>query len=209
MVSSPPEGASSDKRARILRAALEACERSGVDRARMEEVAALARVSKGTLYRFFESKHDLFLATLLDSYEESLRIVDGSVGDEADPQKRLEGLLDGLTRVLTVLAPRMSVHFQAWGVVARDPAFQDRLYHFLRSFHVERAHELRDAIREGQERGVFRPEIDATAVAEGIMALLSGFLYRASFDPASATPGRLRASCDALLAPLAANGDAR
>ena len=209
MVSSPPEGASSDKRARILRAALEACERNGVERARMEEVAALARVSKGTLYRFFESKHELFLATLLDSYEESLRIVDGFVDADADPRERLEGLLDGLTRVLAVLSPRMSVHFQAWGVVAREPAFQDRLYQFLRSFHVERAEELCDAIREGQERGVFRREIDATAVAEGIMALLSGFLYRASFDPANATPGRLRASCDALLATLAANGDGR
>ena len=46
------------RRRRILDAALAVCEERGVHAARMEEVAALAQVSKGTLYRFFESKEE-------------------------------------------------------------------------------------------------------------------------------------------------------
>jgi AcrR family transcriptional regulator len=199
MASSSQDGSDAVKRSRILEAALEVCERSGVEGARMDEVAALARVSKGTLYRFFDSKHDLFLATIIDSYEESLRIIDTATAAEGDPRRRLEGLLDGLTGVLAALAPRMGVHYQAWGVVAGHPQFQERLYGFLCRFHAQRGEEIRDAIRDVQRAGGFRADADAAAFAEGIMALLSGFLYRATFDRERATPEGLRAAFDALL----------
>jgi AcrR family transcriptional regulator len=205
MTSTPQDGSDAGKRSRIVEAALDTCERRGVEGARMEEVASLARVSKGTLYRFFDSKHDLFLATIIDSYEESLRIIDTSVDAAVEPRRRLDGLLDGLTRVLSALAPRMSVYYQAWGVVAGVPEFQDRLYGFLRRFHAERGEEITDAVREGQRTGVFRPDADAAAFAEGVMALLSGFLYRAAFDPERATAEGLRATFDALLRGLASD----
>jgi AcrR family transcriptional regulator len=210
MTATPQDGSDAAKRSRILEAALEVCERCGVDAARMEEVAARARVSKGTLYRFFESKHDLFLATIIDSYEESLRIIDTAVDAEGDPRRRLDGMLDGLTRVLAALAPRMGVHYQAWGVVAGDPGFQERLYGFLRRFHAQRGEEIADAIRDAQRDGLFRREADAATFAEAIMALLSGLLYRAAFAPERATPEDLRKAFAALLAGLApAAGDDR
>jgi AcrR family transcriptional regulator len=203
MASTPQDGSDAGKRSRIVEAALDTCERRGVEGARMDEVASLARVSKGTLYRFFDSKHDLFLATIIDSYEESLRIIDTSVDAAVEPRPRLDVLLDGLTRVLPALAPRMSVYYQAWGVVAGAPEFQDRLYGFLRRFHAERGEEIAAAVRDGQRAGVFRPDADAAAFAEGVMALLSGFLYRAAFDPERATAEGLRATFDALLRGLA------
>ena len=46
----PPSSNVNDKRRRILDAAYEVCERLGVEGAHMDEVAALAGVSKGTLY---------------------------------------------------------------------------------------------------------------------------------------------------------------
>ena len=42
----------------------------------------------------------------------------------------------------------MNVHYQAWGLVAKVPALQDRLYGFLREFHSQRA-EILETIREG------------------------------------------------------------
>ncbi len=199
MTSPPDNDSAPDKRLRILEAALEVCEKSGVDGARMEEVAARAQVSKGTLYRFFESKADLFLATILASYEESLRIVEAEASRGADPRARLEHALDGLTRVLAAVSPRMNVHYQAWGVVAKDPVFKQRLYGFLSDFHAARDEEFAEILREGAQRGVFRPDIDVTAFADGISALLGGFLYRATFDSQRATPQRLRACFDELV----------
>ena len=190
---------SRDKRTRILEAAYQVCERRGVDGARMEEVAALARVSKGTLYRFFESKEHLLLATIIDSYERSLSVFDAPVESEAEPRERLEALLDGMTRILEEVSPRMNVHYQAWGLVAKVPMLQDRLYGSLREFHSQRAESVESAVREGQRCGLFQPDVDAGAFADGFQALLSGFLYRATFDPERARPEQLRICLGAML----------
>lgn len=207
MASPPtPNDTRSDKRIRILEAALEVCRRSGVEAARMEEVAARAQVSKGTLYQFFDGKTDLFLATLLHSYEESLGLFVGAGDVDADPGTRLEAALSALTRVLETVSPRMDVHYQAWGLVAREPQLQERLYGFLRAFHGERDRELEAVLREGQRRGVFRDDFDPPVVVDVIHALLSGFLYRSTFDPARAAPERLRACFEELLRGLAPAG---
>ena len=152
---------SRDKRARILEAAYRVCERRGVDGARMEEVATLARVSKGTLYRFFESKEHLLLATIIDSYEQSLSVFDAPGESDAEPRERLDLLLDGMTKILEAVSPRMNVHYQAWGLVAKVPVLQDRLYGFLREFHSQRAESVESAVREGQRCGLFDPRCHA------------------------------------------------
>jgi AcrR family transcriptional regulator len=195
---SDTSGSSSDpKRARILEAAMAVCERRGVHAARMEEVAALARVSKGTLYRFFASKEDLFLATLIDSYEQGLRAV---VEDpKAGPRERLVAAIDGLGKVLTTVAPRAAVLYQAWGVVAGEPAYESRLHDFLRDFHRDRQAEFVHTIVEGQRAGVFRSDVSAEVVAGGIGALLSGFIYRAAFDPIAASGEALRDCFDVMI----------
>lgn len=190
---------SRDKRARILEAAYRACERRGVDGARMEEVAGLARVSKGTLYRFFESKEHLLLATIIDSHEQLPAAFQAPGESAAEPRKCLDVLLDGMAKILEDVAPRMNVHYQAWGLVAKVPALQERLYGFLREFHRQRAQTVESIVCEGQRRGVFRPDADAAAFADGLHALLSGFLYRSTFDPERARPEQLRVCLNALV----------
>jgi AcrR family transcriptional regulator len=195
----PTDPESNEKLRRILDAAHEVCARCGVEGARMDEVAALARVSKGTLYNFFESKHELFLASMIDSYEESLRI-HGIDEDAAPlPLAELERILEGMTRVLEAMAPRMTVHYQAWGVVAGDEQARARLYGFLRDFFQQRSRTLVAAIEAAQRSGAFASEVDAHVVTDGVMAMLGGFLYRAAFDPAYADPARLRACFDTLV----------
>lgn len=192
-------GDAAAKRARILEAALEVCGRRGVAAARMDEVAERAGVSKGTLYRFFQSKEDLFLATLLASYEEGLGIVDAGLAPIRDPRARLEAYFDGLGKVLATVGPRMDVHYQAWGVVANDRELAERLYGFLRDFHTSRDDEIEAIIRDGQRTGAFRTDVDAVALAAGVSMLLNGFLYRATFHPGAATPDALRACFDAMV----------
>ena len=192
-----PGDSSEAKRARILEAALEVCERRGISAARMEEVAALAQVSKGTLYRFFESKEDLFLATLMAAYEEGLRLVDVDPG--MGPREQLRSVLDGLAKLLASVAPRARVLYQAWGVVAGAPSFETRLHEFLRGFHRDREQEFREIIVAGQRAGVFRSDIDAGAVARGIGSMLSGFIYRGAFDPACTSSEALRSCFDGLI----------
>jgi AcrR family transcriptional regulator len=187
------------KRARILRAALEICAQDGVAATRMEQIAVRARVSKGTLYRFFESREALLLAALLDSYQQGLRRVAAGLDPEPDPRVRLTRLCDGLAGALAELAVHARVHFQVWGVVAGTPAFEERLLRSLRAFHAERHAEFEELVRAGQAAGVFRRSVSPTVFADALGSLLAGFVYRASFDPRAASPAALRACLDALV----------
>jgi AcrR family transcriptional regulator len=166
----------------------------------MEDVAALAGVSKGTLYNFFKSKQDLFLASMISSYEESLGLFDSDVDlERLDPRLRLDAVLRGLASVLDVVSSRMTVHYQAWGIVAGDEVARGRLYDFLTQFFIDRTREFEDVIEEGQARGVFRADAEVRAITDALIALLSGFLYRATFDPDKATTERLAACYESLL----------
>ncbi|MBJ22824.1 MAG: TetR/AcrR family transcriptional regulator [bacterium] len=58
-----------ESRRRILEAAREVFFRDGFMRANLDEMAEKASVAKGTLYRYFESKADLYVAVLTNNYE--------------------------------------------------------------------------------------------------------------------------------------------
>jgi len=81
---SPPETGTSPRREqkkalqrrRILDAAREVFFRDGFVNANLDEVAAIAEVAKGTLYRHFDSKADLYVAVLSHNgqvFEERMR----------------------------------------------------------------------------------------------------------------------------------------
>ncbi len=195
----PADPAREEKRGRILRAALELCARDGVAATRMEQIAVRARVSKGTLYRFFESREDLLLASLLDSDQHALRRVIAGLDPAWDPRERLTRLCAGLAEALAELGAHARVHYQVWGIVAGTPAFEERLLRSLRSFHAERHAEFEALVRAGQAAGVFRGSVSPKVVADALGCLLAGFIYRASFDPRAASPDALRACLDELV----------
>jgi AcrR family transcriptional regulator len=58
-----------ESRRRILEAARDVFFRDGFMRANLDEMAEKAGVAKGTLYRYFESKADLYVAVLTNNYE--------------------------------------------------------------------------------------------------------------------------------------------
>ena len=187
------------KRQRILRAALEVCARVGLPAARMEEIATRAQVSKGTLYRFFESREELLLAAALQSYEQALQAGDARSAAGADARTQLKRLCDALAAAMGQIGAAARVHYQVWGIAAALPEFEERLMSFLRRIHAERHARFESLVRAGQEAGVFRGDLPASLVADGIAALLTGFVYRANFDPQAATPEALRACLERLV----------
>ena len=204
--------ADEDKRARILAAARAVCARSGLEAARMEAIAAEARVSKGTLYRFFESKEDLLLASLIDSHlNESYATGKADALARMAPAERLERLLEEAAHVLAAATARMPVNMQAWGLVAGDAGRRRLLDRALcEQVYPLRTAELAAALRDGIAAGVYRDDVDPEAVAAVALAIFDGTLYRSTFDPQHANSRALRTSyrlmLDALRAP--ARGDA-
>src|SRR5262249_52359680 len=62
----------------------------------MEDVACAAEVGKGTLYRYFKDKEELYLALLDQAAAGLLQTVEDGQAAAADPRAKLEAMIGGL-----------------------------------------------------------------------------------------------------------------
>ena len=69
----------------ILASALDMFARKGVDQTTMQDIATVAGISAGAIYRYFPSKDDLLRAVLVGCAEENQRVFEGVASGEASP----------------------------------------------------------------------------------------------------------------------------
>ena len=84
-----PESLSPEKRAQIVRGAGAVFAADGYGGASMARIAAVAGVSKGTLYNYFDSKAALFTAFVAWECERSLAHIFDHAGHDGDPAAML------------------------------------------------------------------------------------------------------------------------
>ncbi len=91
------------KRAAIMQAATALFSERDYHIVHMDDVAARARVGKGTLYRYFPTKDDLYFATVIDAWDR-MRHELAEADDASDPPA--ENLYRMTERVLAFFWPR-------------------------------------------------------------------------------------------------------
>lgn len=88
-----------DKRRHILDAATQLFAAHPYHEVRLDEVAAAARVGKGTLYIYFGSKEELYLTLVRDGFVEMVATAEASARDpDAGAWARLREVIRGLVR---------------------------------------------------------------------------------------------------------------
>ena len=145
-------------RRRLLEAAEAFFREQGFEATTVEELATAADVAKGTFFNYFENKEALLVALVTERTEEVLNELPTS--DEPAPE-RIRRLLKAVGEVLFPyrhLARHMFNH------------------NVGRPSHPQRplVHRLVTLIREGQQQGDFRPEVDAEIAA----LLLTAHFFR-------------------------------
>jgi AcrR family transcriptional regulator len=83
----------SDTRQRIVDAAARLFAVQRFHEVRMEDLAAVAEVGKGTIYRYFHDKEDLYRGLIATAAEQILQEVDHRVADVERPQAKLVAIL--------------------------------------------------------------------------------------------------------------------
>ena len=169
----------------LLAAALELFVEKGYAGTRLEDVAAQAGVSKGTLYLYFENKEDLFKAVVGDN-------VVARISASADEVLRFDGTSADLLRQLVTTWWRDYGDSKAGVlgklVMAESGNFPDIARFFLEEV-IEPWHELlATAIRRGIERGEFRAVDPAMFVRVITAPLVMLSLWKRSFGPCSQQP---------------------
>ncbi len=150
----------------ILQAALEVFAEQGLARARVEDIAKRAGVSKGTVYLYFTGKEDLFREALRDRVARTLEGL-SAAASQGDPAERLERFIDAYW--LQLRRPSFGAMYVL--LLAELPQFPE-----LSRFYAEEVSgkvvQLSAAIiREGSESGQFR-EIDPLVASRMMVSLL-------------------------------------
>jgi len=150
-----PAGAG-DKRDAILRAATKVFAQNGFFQSQVADVARVAGVAAGTVYLYFKGKDDLLVSIFERSMTAVLDEGRRAVADVADPAERLR-LLARLHLGRLGRDRHLAVVFQV--ELRQSVKFMERLSaSFLQDYFTL----IRQAIADGQARGVFRKDVSAT-----------------------------------------------
>jgi len=154
-------------RERILESATILFAEREFDRVLIDDVAESARVGKGSVYRRFGSKEELYAAVVIAGFDEL--------------QEQIRAALAGTvsTREQVATIARHALHFfwhrREFFALLRDPKAlppaQARAY---REQRERLARMLSDVLRDGIERGAIRGDIDTRLAAESMLGMVRG-----------------------------------
>lgn len=192
----------------IVDAALEVFSERGFAAARLDDVAARAGVSKGTLYLYFPNKEELFKAVVRAAIVPNIEMAERLLAENRDSSFAI------LEKLLVIMATRI-LRTKAGAIpkliIAEAGNFPD-LARFYYDEVIRRAFALLSAVlARGVESGEFRPlDIDST-VRLIVAPMLMSALWRSSFEALEGrpldVPALLRAHLDHLRRALAPDGE--
>lgn len=168
----------------ILEAAMEVFVRLGFSKARMDDIAAEAGLSKGSLYWHFKSKEDIISAVLY-------RLFQGEIGD----LRKISALDIPADEKLRRFAQQVANDVQAtqrWQPLMADffavSTRHKNVQQFLQHYYQDYIDLLSAIIREGVDAGLFRvadareAAFTLTAAAEGAILLCALDLGRKNWN---------------------------
>ncbi|MFO1069571.1 MAG: TetR/AcrR family transcriptional regulator [Geminicoccaceae bacterium] len=198
----------------IVDAALDIFTETGFAAARLDDVAARAGVSKGTLYLYFPSKEELFKAVVRTAVLPNIARAERLAARHAGPQAEL-------LRTMVELAARRALRSRLGGIpklmLSEAGKFPDLARFYLEEVILRGVRLLGGAVRRGIASGEFRPVPVEHTVRSLMAPVLFIVMWRYAFAPvapvAFAPLEFLRSHLDLVLAGLrpqpAETGDGR
>ena len=184
------------RHAQILDAAAQCFARNGFAATAMPDIAATAGLSVGSLYRYFPSKEELFLAVVGDRVAIYNDTVFAELTRSGLPLKRLRAALRRLQALLASQSPdEARLSLELWAR-AHDVA---ALEVWLREARGRRLDAFRTVIEEGKLRGEIHRQVRASDGAAVLMAISDGLVVQRSCAPFHTSMGSALSEAERLL----------
>ena len=166
----------------VLEAATAVFAKLGFHKARMDDIAEEAGVSKGVLYFYFKSKDAIIEALLKQIFSRSLNMhemfqKEGSIRDH------LLELTDTFGREVQMMKLLLPVAFEFYSLAGRNKTVNE----FVGNYYREMINELGKLIERGIATGELQSGLDTTETARTIISLFEGMtllwiLEKGKFD---------------------------
>ena len=172
----------SDKRERILRAAIEVFAKNGFYATRVSEIAKAAGVADGTIYLYFKNKDDVLITIFENGIQRLLVILREVAASEQPFDERITRIIElqlGLLEDQRDLAEVITVNLRQSSSLLKQ---------YAAPLFMEYIDVIAGLIREGQKEGAFRKDVNSRVVARSLFGALDAILLTWALgdaDPAS------------------------
>jgi len=170
----PPRPATTDTRARLVKAAIEVVAKRGFEGASVDAIAKKAGFSIGALYWNFKSKDELFLAV----FDEHVTWFERQLAEASDSQSLAAGTAGWIGAVASQ-SDQFLIFIEFWAYAVRKPR--------IRQAFARRMNDMREAIasslRDRAERTGLEPPVDPEFAALIVVALGRGLTLEKLADP--------------------------
>lgn len=176
-------------REKILDVSLELFYRNGYQATSVDDILALAKVSKSNFYYHFKSKEDLGLVVLNQRREALMRSLDCMLGDcDECPKERLLRFVDYLVDSQEAELKKGGCPFG--NLVAEMADHSERFRRYLVEVFGGLTTRVVCVVEDGQQHGVFRADISAEDVAALFVQATQGMLLMTKCQKSVETLGR-------------------
>ncbi|MDQ3852916.1 MAG: TetR/AcrR family transcriptional regulator [Thermoproteota archaeon] len=160
----------SEVRERIIESALECFAKTGFDKTKMDDIANVSDVSKGTLYLYFKSKEDLFYGICESSLKKVKEQLNGMLITKenlvSDAQRFYDYFQKGVNPYHNIVLLEMSI----------ESTRNLRLRKVLMQYRVNRHQVISEFIGLQMKKSIARKDIDKDAIASGLIGLYEGLI---------------------------------
>ncbi len=171
-----------NKKDQIVKAAAVVFAASGYSGAVIADIAIQARIGKGTVYEYFDSKEDLFFA-VFEWYQKKTEkaAIDGiaSCGDGAS--ERLKALNESLMGLWAEIKDVFMLVMEFWSA-SSSTRMRQRFKAAFKQIYDEYRHSVCGLIQEGIDGGEFHPDVKPDAVAAALVGTWDALFLQAWFD---------------------------
>ncbi|MFQ6058258.1 MAG: TetR/AcrR family transcriptional regulator [Anaerolineae bacterium] len=165
----PKVDVADERRAQIIEAALACFARKGYHLTTMDDIVAESGLSKGSLYWYFKSKKEIFLATAVSFFQQMEASIQEVLGMPLSPGEKLRGIARTFLVGMEEAKPFIGVMVDFWSQTRQE----EDVNQLLKSIYEPYAVALSGVIEEGIRQGEFRP-VNAGHMASLLIAVYDG-----------------------------------
>jgi AcrR family transcriptional regulator len=142
----------------IIKTATELFARYGLKKTTMDEIAENAGIAKGTIYIYFESKENLFVAIVNKEAEEYFQKLESVINSYANPEEKLKAFVHSF---FEIIFDYMNLYNVAFNTMSEINNLMPTLQSELEQYYARTNEIIRSILQQGITDGSFRNiEID-------------------------------------------------
>ena len=159
------------RRTEILEAAKEIFSSTGFHKADMNEIAKRASVAKGTVYLYFPSKKELFIAVIKEGLENlSKKIMDDG--------ENIDDSVEKIKKAISTYMLFFKDHQALYRILLHpDLELIDGIAETMKDIKLSKLPHLTEALKKGSKKGQIR-NVDEEAVSYMILGMIDFLLYQ-------------------------------